>query len=115
MKKPFSDSVKEALSKDGIAIYPYDDIYTYVQTIPEEKKVFLSRNNVNSRLVSSIPKSVTILDGENLTLLPKAIKNETEVQNEKDCPPQRWRCNGEVYPLAEEKCGKTKDHRAFRC
>ena len=82
-EKAFSDSVKEALSKDGIAIYPYDDIYTYVQTIPEEKKVFLSRSNVNSRLVSSIPKPVTILDGENLTLLPKAIKNETEVQNEK--------------------------------
>ena len=74
---------KEALSKDGIAIYPYDDIYTYVQTIPEEKKVYLSRSNVNSRLVSSIPKQVTVLDGENLTLLPKAIKNETEVQNEK--------------------------------
>ena len=82
-EKAFSDSVKEALSKDGIAIYPYDDIYTYVQTIPEEKKVFLSRSNVNSRLVSSIPKTVTILDGENLTLLPKAIKNETEVRNEK--------------------------------
>ena len=82
-EKAFSDSVKEALSKDGIAIYPYDDIYTYVQTIPEEKKVFLSRSNVNSRLVSSIPKPVTILDGENLTLLPKAIKNETEVRNEK--------------------------------
>ena len=73
-EKAFSDSVKEALSKDGIAIYPYDDIYTYVQTIPEEKKVYLSRSNVNSRLVSSIPKQVTILDGENLTLLPKAIK-----------------------------------------
>ena len=82
-EKAFSDSVKEALSKDSIAIYPYDDIYTYVQTIPEEKKVFLSRSNVNSRLVSSIPKTVTILDGENLTLLPKAIKNETEVRNEK--------------------------------
>ena len=82
-EKAFSDSVKEALSKDDIAIYPYDDIYTYVQTIPEEKKVYLSRSNVNSRLVSSIPKQVTILDGENLTLLPKAIKNETEVQNEK--------------------------------
>ena len=82
-EKAFSDSVKEALSKDGIAIYPYDDIYTYVQTIPEEKKVYLSKSNVNSRLVSSNPKPVTILDGENLTLLPKAIKNETEVQNEK--------------------------------
>ena len=79
----FPESVKDALATDGVTIYPYNDIYAYVQTISEEKKIYLSRNNVNSRLVSSIPENVTILDGENLTMLPKAIKNETEVQNEK--------------------------------
>ncbi len=79
----FPESVKAALAADGVTIYPYNDIYAYVQTISGEKKVYLSRSNVNSRLVSSIPENVTILDGENLTLLPKAIKNETEVQNEK--------------------------------
>lgn len=79
----FPESVKAALAADGVTIYPYNDIYAYVQTISGEKKIYLSRSNVNSRLVSSIPENVTILDGENLTLLPKAIKNETEVQNEK--------------------------------
>ncbi len=82
-EKAFPESVKEALSADGVAIYPYNDIYAYVQTISEDKRIYLSRSNVNSRLVSSIPEKVTILNGENLTLLPKAIKNETEVQNEK--------------------------------
>lgn len=82
-EKAFPESVKDALAADGVTIYPYNDIYAYVQTISQEKKIYLSRNNVNSRLVSSIPENVTILDGENLTLLPKAIKNETEVQNEK--------------------------------
>lgn len=82
-KNAFPESVKKALAADGVNIYPYNDIYAYVQTISEEKKIYLSRNNVNSRLVSSIPENATILDGENLTLLPKAIKNETEVLNEK--------------------------------
>ena len=82
-ERAFPDSVKEALAIDGVTIYPYDDIYTYVQTIPESKRVYLSKSNVNSRLVSSIPDGVTILNGENLSLLPKAIKNEIEVQNEK--------------------------------
>lgn len=82
-EKAFPESVKGALSADGVAIYPYNDIYAYVQTISEDKKIYLSRSNVNSRLVSSIPEKVTILNGENLTLFPKAIKNETEVQNEK--------------------------------
>ncbi len=82
-EKSFPESVKDALAKDGVTLYPYNDIYTYVQTIPEEKKICLSRSRVNSRLISSILENVTILDGENLTLLPKAIKNETEVRNEK--------------------------------
>lgn len=82
-EKAFPESVKKALSADGLTIYPYNDIYDYVQTISGEKKIYLSRSNVNSRLISNIPEKVTILDGENLTLLPKAVKNETEVQNEK--------------------------------
>ena len=82
-EKAFPESVKKALSADGLTIYPYNDIYDYVQTISGEKKIYLSRSNVNSRLISNIPEKVTILDGENLTLLPKAVKNETEIQNEK--------------------------------
>ena len=82
-EKAFPESVKKALSADGLTIYPYNDIYDYVQTISGEKKIYLSKSNVNSRLISNIPEKVTILDGENLTLLPKAIKNETEIQNEK--------------------------------
>ena len=82
-EKAFPESVKKALSADGVTIYPYNDIYDYVQTISGEKKIYLSRSNVNSRLISNIQEKVTILDGENLTLLPKAVKNETEIQNEK--------------------------------
>lgn len=82
-EKAFPESVKKALSADDVTIYPYNDIYDYVQTISGEKKIYLSRSNVNSRLISNIQEKVTILDGENLTLLPKAVKNETEIQNEK--------------------------------
>lgn len=79
----FSQEIKDSLAADGVTTYPYNDIYTYVQTIPENQKVYLSRAQVNSRLVDNIPEKVTILDGENMTLLPKAVKNETEVRNEK--------------------------------
>lgn len=46
-------------------------------------KVLLCRDAVNSRLVSSISKNAEILDEENPTLLAKAIKNPTEVENER--------------------------------
>ena len=79
----FSEEIRSNLEADGVKIYPYDDVYSYVQRISSDKKVLLSRANVNSRLVSNIPSEVTILDEPNLTLLPKAVKNETEMENER--------------------------------
>ena len=79
----FSEEIRSNLEADGVKIYPYDDVYSYVQSISSDKKVLLSRANVNSRLVSNIPSEVTILDEPNLTLLPKAVKNETEMENER--------------------------------
>ena len=79
----FSEEIRSNLEADGVKIYPYDDVYSYVQSISSDKKVLLSRANVNSRLVSNIPTEVTILDEPNLTLLPKAVKNETEMENER--------------------------------
>lgn len=79
----FSEEIRSNLEADGVKIHPYDDVYSYVQSISSDKKVLLSRVNVNSRLVSNIPSEVTILDEPNLTLLPKAVKNETEMENER--------------------------------
>lgn len=82
-EKAFGQDVLANLKKDGVVLKPYNDIYTYVNTIPAGKTVILSKANVNSRLVNSLPAEVKILDEENLTLLPKAIKNHTEVENER--------------------------------
>ena len=79
----FSEEICSNLEADGVKIYPYDDVYSYVQSTSSDKKVLLSRANVNSRLVSNIPSEVTILDEPNLTLLPKAVKNKTEMENER--------------------------------
>ncbi|WP_418417870.1 aminopeptidase P family protein [Blautia sp.] len=82
-EKAFGQDVLANLKKDGVVLKPYNDIYTYVNTIPAGKTVILSKANANSRLVNSLPAEVKILDEENLTLLPKAIKNHTEVENER--------------------------------
>ena len=79
----FSEEIRSNLKADGVKIYPYDEVYSYVRTISPDKKVLLSKANVNSRLVSNIPSEVKILDEPNPTLLPKAIKNKTEMENEK--------------------------------
>ncbi|MCD8015795.1 MAG: aminopeptidase P family protein [Lachnospiraceae bacterium] len=82
-EKAFPDMVKRALAADGVSFCPYNDIYEYVSNIPAGKTVLLDRNKVNSRLTELIPKDVTVLDQENPTLLPKAVKNPVEVENER--------------------------------
>ena len=79
----FSEEICTNLADDGVKIYPYEDVYSYVQTISEDKKILLSKDSVNSRLVSNIPEDVVILDERNLTLLPKATKNLVEMKNER--------------------------------
>lgn len=79
----FPAEVLDALAKDGVTLFPYDSIYEYVKTFAKDMKVLLCKQKVNSRLVSNIPAEVEILDEENLTLLPKAIKNPVEVENER--------------------------------
>ncbi|MFR4122648.1 MAG: aminopeptidase family protein P, partial [Clostridium sp.] len=79
----FPQKVREYLEADGVKLYPYDEVYTCVQTFFKGKKVLLSKSSVNSRLVSNIPEDVVILDERNLTLLPKATKNPVEMKNER--------------------------------
>lgn len=82
-ERAFGAEILKHLKEDQVSLKPYDQVYSYVQTLPGEKTVILSKSSVNSRLVSSIPSEVTVLDEENLTLLPKAIKNPVEVENER--------------------------------
>ncbi len=97
-EKAFPEDARHALEADGVALRPYDAVYTYaaelgqisgdisdsdVSETAHKMKALLCRAKVNSRLVSSIPEGVEILDEENPTLLPKAIKNPTEVANER--------------------------------
>ena len=83
-EKAFPEAVKKALEADGVKLRPYNDIYRWCkEEVKAGQKVLLCKAKVNSRLVHSIPDSVVILDEENLTLLPKAIKTSTEVENER--------------------------------
>lgn len=79
----FPDSVKAALAADGVKIFAYNDIYEWIATIEAGKTVLMNKAKVNSRLAGSLKEGVKVLDEENLTYLPKAVKNPTEVENER--------------------------------
>ena len=80
-EQAFSGEIKEALAADGVTLAPYAQIYEDVKAIPAGQKVLMDEDRVNFMLKENIPKDVTILDRMNPTLLTKAVKNPTEVEN----------------------------------
>lgn len=82
-KEIFSDEILEKLESDSVEVLPYEAIYDHVRKLEKGEKVLLNCDKVNSRIVSAIPEGVKILDEENLTLVPKAVKTPTEVENER--------------------------------
>lgn len=70
------------LKAEGVTFAPYDSIYAYVKTLPAGINLLLNEET-NVAIQMEIPKEVTVIKGKNLTLLPKAVKNPTEVENMK--------------------------------
>lgn len=79
----FSANVMSELSKDGITLKPYNDIYEDIKKISGDKTVIIDGSKANYAIVKNIPDSIKVINETNLTLLPKAIKNSTEVENER--------------------------------
>ena len=79
----FSEQVKEELSKSGVTYKSYDDIYDYVKDIKPLERIMLDKNVVNYAIIENISKDAVIDEQVNPTILWKAKKNQTEVDNEK--------------------------------
>ncbi|MGN0142474.1 MAG: aminopeptidase P family protein [Roseburia sp.] len=75
------DTLRAYLKENHITTRPYEEVYRYVTEIPAGTSVLMSVSQVNYRIVSSLHKDVTIVDKPNPTLLMKAVKNKTEVDN----------------------------------
>lgn len=82
-KAAFSEELQRELKADGVTLRPYNDIYSYVKTIPDGKAVLLDDSTCNYTLIRSLPKEVRAILDTNPTLQPKAVKNPVEVANMK--------------------------------
>lgn len=76
-----NDAVKEMAAEYGITIRPYEDVYAYAATIPENSTVLLDKRKVNYRITNALSETVHIVSKANPSQLMKAIKNEIELEN----------------------------------
>lgn len=80
-RRAFGREVLDALGKAGVLTRDYNDIYSCARELLPGSKVLLDKNTVNHAVVNSIPPEVKVLDLVNPSLLWKAVKNNTELQN----------------------------------
>lgn len=78
---PLEASMK--LKAEGVEIKKYDEIENLLQSINKPTKVFCSVHTLNDALYRLLEKnlSVKIIEGEEIIIDLKAIKNEVEIQN----------------------------------
>jgi len=75
-----TEAVRTELDACGIATTPYDDIFQTLENLPDSRTVFLDEDRVNTRLRQSIPSACKVVTGKDLTNLPKARKNQTQLE-----------------------------------
>jgi Xaa-Pro aminopeptidase len=74
-----SEEVRNGLARSGISIRPYDTIFQDVKALPETTTVYLCEERVSMAVRQCL--SCRVVTGKELTDLPKARKNETELKN----------------------------------
>lgn len=82
-RKAVPEPVQADLQEAGVVLREYGQIYEDVSRLPGGVRLLCDENHVNDALISRIAPDVVVVDGENPTLLLKAVKNPVEVANEK--------------------------------
>lgn len=80
-----NDEIITKFDKIGIEIKDYFEIYEFVKNINKKERVLLDGTSVNYCIYKNIPAEVSIIDMQNPTFIFKAIKNEVELNNSRDC------------------------------
>lgn len=81
--KVFDAEVTEHLKNNGVEIRPYEEVYSFVSNIPSDKKVLVDTDRANYAIVKSI--NAEIISERNPEILLKSIKNNTELENTRNC------------------------------
>ena len=76
-----SQEIRKNLESAGISFQPYNAVYEYVKNLQAGSSVMMNLGVVNSAIYASVPENVMLIDHVDPTELPKAIKNDVEVEN----------------------------------
>lgn len=75
------DELTTRLEEQGVEVMAYDDIFQFIQDIPEGTTIALDENRVNHNLASLIPSSAKTKLVLSIPTKLKAVKNSVEIAN----------------------------------
>ena len=79
----FDEDVKNELAGVGVRFREYNEIYDFVGKFKKGSRVMLDKGIVNYAVIEAIPEDVDVINEVNPTMKWKAVKNKTEVANER--------------------------------
>lgn len=80
-----SAEIRAELQKDGVEVKAYEDIYEFLGKLAKGDKVLYDANKTNVGLINSLDSSVGTVEGNNVTTILKAVKNDVEIANLRNC------------------------------
>lgn len=81
-KKADQKAVLPTLEEAGVKVLPYEEVFTYLGTLPKQK-VLVDKANVSAIVTTVLAKSCEVVYGTNPTNLLKAKKNPVEIAHMK--------------------------------
>jgi len=75
------DAVRRKLNRDGIKVFPYDSVTSFLGKLPAKAFVLLDPKRVNQNLPGAFPPATKVLDDTNITTWLKACKTPAEMEH----------------------------------
>lgn len=70
--------IRRKLIRDGVKLFPYEAITTYLAKIPAGSSVLIDPRRISQNLPGALPSGVKVLEGINVTTWLKACKSPAE-------------------------------------
>ncbi len=76
--------VKDELKRNGITLEDYNSIFEHLHELEKNSNLYLDPSKINVKIFKSINPLINIERGPDLTLMMKSIKNNVEIDNQKN-------------------------------
>lgn len=84
-ERKIGSAARKVLQNDSVTLLPYEKIASFLTHVPDNGPIMLSEKSTSAKLYAAIPDSCTIMDRPSMIAEMKAIKNDTEISNFRNC------------------------------